>query len=293
MSSGSESSPLRLIKAGSGGPPIFIAHGLCGTVQVSELARHIQTENPIYGIQAKGLDGKDEPFDRVEDMAEFYLAEIEKLHPRGPYLLIGYSFGGLVALEVAQRLVKSGKHVALLVLLDSFPHPHFMPLPWRLRLFAMRMKTHAGNIRKLSIKDALFYVASGRKRRLRHARELDDSKTKNSHFKQADLWRVNDRAYLAYERYRPRFYPGKINFATAADTTFFPADPAVIWSDLSADLEIEVIPGDHLTIVTSEFRALASLLTRHIQRHVSATRSSSSEHSPKEKGLTFSALTFK
>jgi Thioesterase domain/Phosphopantetheine attachment site len=87
------SSPFVRLKAGSATPPIFIAHGLCGTVRFTELARHIRTGHPIYGIQGKGLDEIEEPLGRVEDMARFYLDAIEELYPQGPYILIGYSFG--------------------------------------------------------------------------------------------------------------------------------------------------------------------------------------------------------
>jgi thioesterase domain-containing protein len=58
------------MKAGAEHPPVFIAHGLPGSVQF-ELAKHIPTGHPIYGIQAKGVDGMEEPFDRIEDMAKF------------------------------------------------------------------------------------------------------------------------------------------------------------------------------------------------------------------------------
>jgi acetoacetyl-CoA synthetase len=125
--------PFLQVKAGNEKPPIFITHGLCGTVQFFKLAKHIRTGHPIYGIQAKGINGSEEPFDRVEDMAEYYLNALEESHPDDRYILIGYSFGGLVALEVAQRLAAKGRPVALLVLLDAFPHPRFMPAPWRVR----------------------------------------------------------------------------------------------------------------------------------------------------------------
>jgi acetoacetyl-CoA synthetase len=120
-------SPFVQIKDGDGSPPIFIAHGLCGTVQFYKLAKHIRTGNPVYGIQAKGIDGTEQPFDRVEDMGRFYLESLKHRHPEGPYILVGYSFGGLIALDMAQHLFESGKEVALLVLVDTYPHPRYWP----------------------------------------------------------------------------------------------------------------------------------------------------------------------
>src|ERR1700723_776119 len=121
MSTLTRFSPLVLIKAGGETPPIFIVHGLSGFVQFRELADHIQTNHPIYGIQAQGIDGMAEPLERVEDMAQLYVETLQELCPYGPYILIGYSFGGLVALEMAQRLSGGGKKIALLALLDTYP----------------------------------------------------------------------------------------------------------------------------------------------------------------------------
>jgi acetoacetyl-CoA synthetase len=88
-------SPFVQIKAGTKEPPILIAPGLDGCTSFSKLAKGIQTEHPIYGIQAKGVDGMENPFDCVEDMAQYYVEGLNELQPYGPYILIGYSFGGL------------------------------------------------------------------------------------------------------------------------------------------------------------------------------------------------------
>src|SRR5437660_12820109 len=71
-------------------------------------------------------------------------------------------------------------------------------------------------------------------------------------FGEAALRRVKQKAYLAYANYQPRFYRGKIHFVTAEIKSFFPGDPATIWADLAAELEIEIIPGNHLNIVTTQ-----------------------------------------
>ena len=263
-------SPFVQIKAGREKPPIFIAHGLSGTVQFGELARHIRTGHPIYGIQAQGVDGAADPLERVEDMAKLHLDALEELYPHDPYILIGYSFGGLVALEMAQRLAESAKKVALLVLLDAYPHPHFLPASDRLRLFLKRMKSHADQMGQLSSPRALSYFANGLKRRLHFPGVLHESQrppeTLGLSFAETALRRVNQKAYLAYSQYQPRFYPGNVKFVTTEIKSFFPRNPATVWGDLTAELEIEVIPGDHLNIVTTEFKPLASVLTHYIQQ---------------------------
>jgi acetoacetyl-CoA synthetase len=226
MSTPTRFSPFIQIKTGCESPPVFIAHGLSGTVQFWELAKHIQTGHPIYGIQAKGIDGAEEPLERVEDMAKLYLETLDQLSHHGPYILIGYSFGGLVALEMAQRLTAAGKNIALLVLLDTYPHPRFMRPPQRLRLFLKRMRSHAHEMRQLSLGRAFSYLANGLKRRLHFPGALHESQrppeTMGLSFEETALRRVNQKAYSAYASYRPTFYPGKIKFVTTATKSFFP-----------------------------------------------------------------------
>ena len=257
------SSPFVQIKAGSEKPPIFITHGLCGTVKFSGLSKNIRTDHPIYGIQAKGIDGIEEPFDRVEDMARFYLEGLENLCPHGPYILIGYSFGGLVALEMAQRLSENRNQVALLALLDTYPHPSYYARLERMRLVVTRVKGHLNEMRQLPFASAFSYFLSGLKRRL-HI--VGGSPEMPLPFGETSLRRVEQKAYQAYESYRPRFYRGKIHFVTTQTKSFFPEDPAAIWGRLTAELEIEVIPGNHLNIVTTEFEDLAAVLTRYVKQ---------------------------
>ena len=116
-------SPMIKLKAGTEEPPIFLLHGLGGNVlEFFELVKYVQTLRAIYGIQARGTDGVDEPYDSVEDMARFNLSAVRKFQPDGPYSIIGYSLGGLVALEMAQRLSETGLRISLFAMLDSYPY---------------------------------------------------------------------------------------------------------------------------------------------------------------------------
>jgi thioesterase domain-containing protein len=260
-----------LLKDGNEAPPILIAHGLSGTVQVHKIAKHIQTDQPVYAIQAKGIDGKEEPFERIEDMASYYLDELDQILPEDSYILVGYSFGGLVALELAQRLQEKGRKIPLLVFIDTYPHPHFMRFSTRSKWFLQRMHGHLDHMRHQSLMAACSYFLKGIGRRLTSSETILETPApqglppEEAARQQAILHHVKQCMNVSLEQYKPRFYPGKIKFITTATKTFFPSDPATVWKHLAAEFEVEEIPGDHLNIVTTEFKSLAEALTRYIE----------------------------
>lgn len=107
---------------GEGGPrtPFFLVAGMFGNVlNLRHLAGLVGTDRPFYGLQARGLLGDKPPHETLAQAARDYLAEIRQIQPEGPYLLGGFSGGGLSALEMAWALEAAGERAALLVLLDS------------------------------------------------------------------------------------------------------------------------------------------------------------------------------
>ena len=109
------------VQVGGSKAPFFCVHGAGGVViRFYDLARHLGPDQPVYGLQARGLDSRYSCDRRVEDMATHYLSEIRQVQPRGPYLLGGYSLGGMVALEMGQRLLEEGEKQVLVVLFDTF-----------------------------------------------------------------------------------------------------------------------------------------------------------------------------
>jgi thioesterase domain-containing protein/acyl carrier protein len=237
---------LVLLSAGTRKPPIFLAHGLGGSViDFFQPVRHIETEHSIYGLQAKGIDGLDQPLETIEDMADFYLEAIKSVQPRGPYVLIGYSLGGLVTLEMAQRLSASGKKIALLAMLDAYPHMRYLSFGQRARLIADQAK------RGLS---AFGYLSGSASYKPPAGVSLTPA-----------MQRVRDSAYLALTRYRPRFYRGKINFVRAAIPSGFPKNAAAVWEPLVEHVEVETVPGDHLGMIASYYEDLAAVLSRYLR----------------------------
>lgn len=262
--------PVIRLKAGNRKPPVFIAPGLGGLATYAALATQIQTEHAIYGLMAKGVDGLDEPQDRIEDMAEFYLDAITDLQAEGPYALIGYSFGGLVALEIARRILESGKRVGLLILVDAYPHPRFLSPGQRLRLGIQRSARQVSEVRRRSFHQAFFYVIGGLNRRLRRAGvgNSDEASDASPLSLARTISRVKDRSYVALARYRPRPYPGAIKFVKNERDTYFPGDPIPVWAKLASALEVETVAGSHLDLVTTQFENLAVVLTHYLGKEL-------------------------
>lgn len=85
----------------------------------TDLAQHLGPDQPVYGIQARGFDGLQPPCTSIEEMATCYREAIQKAQPQGPYLLAGWSMGGLIAYEIARQLEQQGQEIAFLGLLDT------------------------------------------------------------------------------------------------------------------------------------------------------------------------------
>jgi thioesterase domain-containing protein len=102
----------------TGSPPAwFLVHPTAGSVFCyRELVGCLAAEQPVYGLQSVGLDGEEEPLTAVADMAAHYVRQMRQVQKAGPYVLGGWSMGGLVALEMAQQLRSEGDDVRLVVI---------------------------------------------------------------------------------------------------------------------------------------------------------------------------------
>lgn len=100
-------------------PPIFCVHSGGGSpFEYRELAAYVGTDQPFYGLQPRGYDKNSVPDNDICIMARDYLKGVREIQPEGPYYLTGWSFGGLVAYEMARQLLAEGQDVAMLVLMD-------------------------------------------------------------------------------------------------------------------------------------------------------------------------------
>lgn len=256
-------SPLVPLKHGSG-EPLFIVHGIGGNViELKKLGQSINSPRPVYAIQAKGVDGSAEPLDNVADMVAFYLVHLRAAQPQGPYYLAGYSFGGLVAMEMARRLEADGETVALVAFIDSFAHPHTFPKFVR-HIVRARSTLHA--FRTMPFKTACQSLLTKLKGRSADAfanapiqADLDDD------VGNAIARKVHDRAYVALTNYRPTKYAGAVSFFRPK-TSIFQIAPKRIWGKLVGRLTLRRVPGDHSSMVRDDVGALAFALSLELHR---------------------------
>jgi non-ribosomal peptide synthetase component F/thioesterase domain-containing protein len=246
-------SPLVAIQPNGARPRFFCVHGGGGNVLIYRaLSRHLGPDQPIYGLQSQGLDGKLPYLTRIEDMAALYVKEITKIQPHGPYYLGGYCMGGTVALEMAQRLRAEGEKVALLALFDTINWSKVRPDTISIKAYfqAQRLVFHARNFLLLDFKDKVKFFKE-KVVVLRHRSRVwrgmllgkvvkDQHGSKSESLLMARMWEINDRAILSYV---PRAYPGVITDFRPVKQYARYLGPDVHWDRLARDgQEIVTIP---------------------------------------------------
>lgn len=205
-------------------PPFFCVHGVGGNVLgFQQLGKLMGPHHPFYGLQAQGLDGSRACLATIEEMAAHYIREIRTVQPQGPYCVGGFSFGGLVAYEVAQQFRAAGEWVPLLVLFDTYPG---------------NLKPVAESIVKLwqetSLREASRAISRSIQRRL------------NMLLLPRVLKRVFQSNMRAAGLYKLQPYTGNVVLFRASENLRGEDDPHAAWQGLIlGDLKIEEIPGDH------------------------------------------------
>ena len=230
-------------------PPLFILHGVGGNViSFHGLAARLGEAQPVYGIQAQSLVGREPALLRLEDLAAYYVCDVRRVQPRGPYHLLGYSFGGTLALEMARQLQSDGEEVALLGMLDARTRQYDQtmarsaPAPARLNQRLHRLR---GNTGRLTARDRLQYVLV--KLHTRSIRFGCKAAAKLN-FRQVPAWMRSayDINLVAIENYRPEPYDGRLVLFRASEQEHAGGAYDLGWSQVfEQGVEIHDLPGDH------------------------------------------------
>jgi acetoacetyl-CoA synthetase len=261
-----------LMKPGDGEPPAFMLPGAPGSIlQLGPIAAAMPIPAPVYAIRPRGLAEHDLPFEHLDEMARYAVGLMREVRPEGPYLLIGYSAGGLIALEMAQQLTAAGHAVPLVVLLDTYPSREVWPLTCHLDILARQALKALWSLRQGTLRQ----VSGDFSRRLRSlfqyltasGLKLVEPPPLVAEGTDAASRRVHVATYNAGEAYRPRPYGGKVVFLQPAETPGLePRKPRQVWGRFLSDLEIRRVPGSHLRMVEDGAAGTAAEISRCIAK---------------------------
>lgn len=256
--------------------PIFMVSGMFGNVlNLSHLAHLLGEERPFYALQARGLYGDVEPHESFEDMARDYLEEIRKVQPNGPYLLGGFSGGGIVAYEMARQLIEQGEEVEQVIMLDT-PLARIAKFS-RMDRLSMLWQTFKRNPNPVE------FVRGRIRSRLEWAKQQqarrENLKTEGTNQAQFQSSRIGEAFMRAVAKYDTRPVPIRVSlFRPKLNVQFRLSGGRRVdhernyvsedngWTQFVADIKVFEVPGNHDSMVLEpNVRVLVSSLRRALK----------------------------
>ncbi|MGI4886524.1 MAG: non-ribosomal peptide synthetase [Janthinobacterium lividum] len=242
------------IKPSGSKTPLYIVHGTGLNVLIfNALAKNMNPEQPVYGLQAQGLNGIDEPLGTVEEIAAHYVAAIVAKDAVGPYALAGYSFGGIIAYEMAQQLTAAGKEIKSVIAFDTYAGQEYSAKS-KLKKRLFRFKYNVGMV----VHNAILLGKNPRgivKHRYITAKSAFDKyclRFSNDKARQHELLfqpppKVEAMIDQAARRYVIRPQKIKLDLFRVKNTFYYMHDAQYMgWKELALNgVEISEIPGEH------------------------------------------------
>lgn len=246
------------VKASGSKPPLYIVHGDGLNVMVfNSIPKYMDAEQPVFGLQPKGLNGIDEPDESMEQIASYYIEGILKHNPNGPYFLAGYSFGGIVAFEMARQLQQSGREVKMIAMFDTnvgninYTGPLLQRILKKISIQFPKMLFIANSFLKYprNIIEYQWFVVKRKWRTLLSSLGLssnDGNDPVPPHEK-----RIIEKHLSAYKNYEMKPFDGRIDLFRVQQRVYFLDDPVYLgWKSLARDgVAIHQVPGDHRTFL--------------------------------------------
>ena len=235
--------------------PFFLVAGMFGNVlNLRHLAHLLGADRPFYGLQARGLYGDQAPHTSIEEAARDYIAEMRQVQPTGPYMLGGFSGGGITAYEIRKQLEAAGETVLLLVLLDT-PLPVRRPLKTIDRLHIQKHEILSGGIGyfgRWAINRVKWEIS---KRRGQDAGDASNEHAfHNAEIEAAFLQAVGQYKVDAWDGNIQLFRPPLVGHWTVSGGALVNSERAYVlsdndWSQFTPQICVTEVPGDHDSMV--------------------------------------------
>ena len=239
------------IRTSGSQPPFFFVHPIGGNVlSFAGFASHFDVDQPVYGLQARGLDGKTSPNTSIQLMAADYVQEIRAVQPEGPYFLGGFSAGGIVAFEMARILQTEHERVDVLALLDtkieSRAASSFAASSQRLARWTRTLRFNFHYSMQIGL--APFFSAKWKNTKLRTGIRL--WMLRKALGLDPGVLDAEEAFLLALRTYTPTPLNANAILFRAQNELLRLPDPSLGWKDLiKGHLDIQLVSGDHDTIL--------------------------------------------
>lgn len=246
------------IKSSGSKMPVYIIHGSgLNILNFKGIALHVDEEQPVYGLQAKGLDGSDEILSKMEEIAAYYISEVLEHNPQGPYAIAGYSFGGYVGIEMARQLRLMGKEVKMLAMFDTNAETQnadrttiekaSAEVTRQLKKLSWISKSLV-NRPEATVKYQLKFVYN----KIKSAAARFGLVTKKEPAGYLlEIKRIGEQHDIAYNNYKIQPFDGAIDLFKAKTRVYFVEDPKFLgWKKIALKgVRVHEVPGDHKTML--------------------------------------------
>jgi thioesterase domain-containing protein len=262
------------LRAGLTDETLFIVPGMAGDPgELTTLAAALTGPQEVYAVAPALADPWHGTVLTMEAIAEHMVAKIRQVQPSGPYRLGGYSFGGVLALEMAQQLRAAGEVVQPLFLIEAIYDERHWPRGIWLRALARRTGRQLLRIARLQPREAIAEL------RLRGGRLIQRVVRRNNteapdplRLPAVDDGTFWDCASAALAGYRPRLYDGRVTLIASLVDRHFGCDTARLWAGYATHLDVHGVTGDHVTAMHEPTSAAA--IARVIDHRLAMTRES-------------------
>ncbi len=228
--------------------PLFCVHGAGGNVlNFKVLSDRLGADQPFYGLQAQGADGRLPALSTIEKMAAQYVDAIRTVDPAGPYRLAGYSAGGMIALEMAQQLRRDGAKIDLVAMIDTLSpaasarNPSLLQKVWLMRHWSLKFLLDWPGRRQRGKQMQANYTLALEK--LSRGEPLPPELVEHHLFRNF---------VTAQAQYRPEIYEGDVVLfkATESEMQYLNAGATLGWEEhVKGEIRVTTIAGSHFSMM--------------------------------------------